>query len=60
MAAVDHQNNCLNEWKFESVASDLPCLIFDAWTGDRLNLDSANPSIREPKRLFYLPLKVSV
>jgi hypothetical protein len=39
---LDHQGNCLLEWKLEGIASDFPCLIFDAWTGDRIPLDSDN------------------
>jgi hypothetical protein len=49
---LDHRKNCLNEWKLEGVSSGLPCLIFDAWTGDRLNLDSANPTIRGTKEII--------
>lgn len=49
---LDHRRNSLIEWKLEGVTSDLPCLIFDAWTGDRLNLDSANPTIRGTEEII--------
>ncbi len=49
---LDHRGNCLIEWKLEGVTNDLPCLIFDAWTGARLNLDPANPNIRGTKEII--------
>jgi hypothetical protein len=49
---LDHRKNCLTEWKLEGITSDLPCLIFDAWTGDRLNLDSANPTIKGTEEII--------
>ncbi|AUB43451.1 Chromosome segregation ATPase-like (plasmid) [Nostoc flagelliforme CCNUN1] len=54
---LDHRKNCLNEWKLEGVASNLPCLIFDAGTGEHLNLDSANPSIRGAKEIIFFTPK---
>jgi hypothetical protein len=39
-------NNCnLIEWCCEGVADNFPLLIFDAETGDRLNLNPENPQI---------------
>lgn len=49
---LNHQDNSLIEWKLEGVASDFPCLIFDAWSGDRLTLDPANPTIRGTEEII--------
>ncbi|MHC5731256.1 MAG: hypothetical protein ACYTXY_45630, partial [Nostoc sp.] len=54
---LDHRKNCLNEWKLEGVARNLPCLIFDAGTGEHLNLDSTNPSIRGAKEIIFFTPK---
>lgn len=50
---LDHRGNCLIDWKLEGIASDFPCLIFDAWTGDRINLDPANPTIRGTQEIIF-------
>ncbi len=39
---LDSRGSSLVEWNVEGVASDFPCLIFDAWSGDRL---LPNPNI---------------
>lgn len=58
---LDHRSKSLTEWRLEGVASNFPCLIFDAWTGDRINLDSANPSIRGTKEIIlFAPKGVSL
>ncbi len=49
---LNHQGNCLIEWKLEGVTKDLPCLIFDAWSGDRLPLNMANPIIRGTEEII--------
>ena len=36
---LDHRSNCLIDWQLEGIAKDFPCLIFDAWSGDRLNFN---------------------
>lgn len=33
---LDNQGNCLRSWYLEGVSPEFSCLIFDAWTGDRL------------------------
>jgi hypothetical protein len=56
---LDHLGNCLNEWKLEGIATDFPCLIFDAWTGDNLNLDFDRPIIKGTKEIIcYTPTDV--
>jgi hypothetical protein len=50
---LDHHRQSLLEWKIEGVTNDLPCLIFDAWTGDRLQLNSDNLIITGTKEIIF-------
>jgi len=58
---LDHSGNCLTNWKLENVATDFPCLIFDAWTGDRLNRDPINLAIKGSEEIiFFTPRDVHI
>jgi hypothetical protein len=55
-------NNCdLIEWHCEGVTDNFPLLIFDAETGDRLNLSSENPQITGINELVcYFPTNTNL
>lgn len=42
---LDHNHQHLLAWHYEGISSHLPCLVFDALTGDHLPLRLPNPSI---------------
>jgi len=49
---LDRRRNCLIEWKIEGLASNFPCLIFDASSGERLTIDPANPTIKGTEEII--------
>ncbi len=54
---LDHNRKCLMEWKVEGIDSDFSCVVFDAWTGDRLNLNSTNLTIRGRQEIIFFTPK---
>ena len=50
---LNHKGSCLIEWHLEGVASDFPCLIFDAWSGEHIPLHLPNPSISGTEEIIY-------
>ncbi len=46
---LDEQGNCLHSWYLEGIMPDFPCLVFDAWTGDRL---LPNPALTDCQEIF--------
>jgi len=53
---LDHNRQCLTEWKIEGVESNFPYVIFDARTGDRL-LNSTNLGIRGTTEIIFFTPK---
>lgn len=51
---LDSDENCLHEWYLEGVTLEFPCLMFDAWTGDRI---FANPDITGSSEIIYFTAK---
>ncbi|HIK54211.1 MAG TPA: hypothetical protein IGS37_03495, partial [Synechococcales cyanobacterium M55_K2018_004] len=46
---LDAQATPLHPWEVEGIRPDVPCLIFDAWTGDRL---LPNPDLTDNPEIF--------
>ncbi|BAY95860.1 MULTISPECIES: hypothetical protein [unclassified Tolypothrix] len=42
---LDHNNKELMEWQYHGINSNLPCLLFNAVTGEHLPLQNQNPVI---------------
>lgn len=42
---IDHNHQELMEWEYQGVNSNLPCLIFDAVTGEHIALNNQSPEI---------------
>jgi predicted nucleic acid-binding Zn-ribbon protein len=51
---LDSDENCLHEWHLEGVTPEFPCLIFDAWTGERI---FAEPNITGSSEIIYFTTK---
>lgn len=54
---LDHNHKCLNEWKLEGIANKLPYVVFNAFTGDRLNLESDDFTIRGIQEIIFFTPK---
>jgi predicted nucleic acid-binding Zn-ribbon protein len=55
---LDEQGNCLHSWYLEGIMPDFPCLVFDAWTGDRL---LPNPALTDCQEIFcFVPTETTI
>lgn len=58
---LNHRRISLAEWRLEGVASDFPCLVFDAWSGDRIHLHLPNPSVRGTEEIIcFTPREIQL
>ncbi len=58
---LNHRRTSLAEWHLEGVASDFTCLVFDAWTGDRIHLHLPNPSVRGTEEIIcFTPREIQL
>lgn len=42
---LNHYRNSIHQWKSQGINSQLPCLIFDAMSGNHLSISTTNPQI---------------
>ncbi|MBC1257684.1 chromosome partitioning protein ParA, partial [Trichormus variabilis] len=49
---VDHNRQNLMEWNYKGINSNLPCLVFDALTGEHLPLDYFQPRITSVEEVY--------
>ncbi|MHC5915595.1 MAG: chromosome partitioning protein ParA [Nostoc sp.] len=49
---LDHNRQNLLEWHYKGISSDLPCLVFDASTGEHLPLNLSQPTIIAVDEVF--------
>ncbi len=49
---LDHRNKCLIPWNIQGVTNDFACLVFKPWTGDRLNINFADWTIRGTREII--------
>ncbi|MUG97258.1 chromosome partitioning protein ParA [Scytonema sp. UIC 10036] len=56
---LDHNRQELMKWEYQGISSHLPCLIFDALTGEHLRLNLPNPSILGVEEIIcYTPRNI--
>lgn len=47
---LDEKDHCLHEWQLDGIAPEFPCVMFDAWSGDRI---FANPDITGSSEIIF-------
>ncbi|MEA5568945.1 chromosome partitioning protein ParA [Anabaena sp. UHCC 0399] len=50
---VDHNRQNLMEWDYKGINNHLPCLVFDALTGEHLPLNPSQPEITAVEEVYY-------
>ncbi|KYC41678.1 chromosome partitioning protein ParA [Scytonema hofmannii PCC 7110] len=56
---LNHNRQELMKWQYQGISSHLPCLIFDALTGEHLQLNLPNPSILAVEEIIcYTPRNI--
>ncbi|GAA6623549.1 chromosome partitioning protein ParA [Scytonema sp. NUACC26] len=56
---LNHYRQELMKWQYQGINSHLPCLIFDALTGEHLRLNLPNPSLLDVEEIVcYTPRNI--
>lgn len=54
---IDHNRQNLLEWEYKGIDNSLPCLVFDALTGEHLPLNPSQPTITAVEEVYYFTPK---